>query len=128
MDKDDTRSLAYKLRKCRLSAGLSQKQIAQALGLDRSAYSCYERGTSMPNIQNLQKLADIFHLSPAQLLPGNDLGITVSDMKNRYNPIYMLTDQERSVIVRMRALDPSQRERLEDFLDEMTKEESDDTP
>ena len=120
MDKDDTRTLAFKLRKCRLNSNLSQKQVADALGLDRSAYSCYERGTSMPSIKTLQRLAEIFHVDTARLLPDTDFGMRFSDMTENFNPIYQLSKDERSIIVRYRAMEREQKEEVNRFIDNIT--------
>ena len=120
MNKDDTRSLAFKLRKCRVNANLSQKQVADALGLDRSAYSCYERGTSMPSIKTLQKIARIFRVDPARLLPDTEFGMNFSDMTEKFNPIYQLSKEERSLIVRFRAMDKDQREAVSVYIDNIT--------
>lgn len=123
MNRDDTRTLAFKLRKCRVNSNLSQKQVADALGLDRSAYSCYERGTSMPSIKTLQKLAQIFHVEPARLLPDTDFGMRFSDMTEDFNPIYQLSKDERSVIVLYRAMSKEQKEELLRIIDNITKKD-----
>lgn len=121
MDRDDTRTLAFKLRKCRVNSNLSQKQVADALGLDRSAYSCYERGTSMPSIKTLQKMAQIFHVDTARLLPDTDFGMSFSDMAEEFNPIYQLSKDERSIIVCYRVMDSEQQEEVLRYIDNITK-------
>ena len=123
MNRDDTRTLAFKLRKCRVNSNLSQKQVADALGLDRYAYSCYDRGTSMPSIKTLQKLAQIFHVEPARLLPDTDFGMRFSDITEDFNPIYQLSKDERSVIVLYRAMSKEQKEELLRIIDNITKKD-----
>ena len=37
------------LRQCRENAGLTQKQVSDALGVERSTYAYYETGTTRPS-------------------------------------------------------------------------------
>lgn len=53
-------SFAENFRNARLEANLTQQQVADVLGLDRSAVAHYEMGDSMPNARNLQKICDLF--------------------------------------------------------------------
>lgn len=43
--------------------GLSQKAVASMLGISERAYQHYEAGTREPNIDTLNMLADLFHVS-----------------------------------------------------------------
>ena len=52
-------SFAENFRNARLEANLTQQQVADVLGLDRSAVAHYEMGDSMPNARNLQKICDL---------------------------------------------------------------------
>ena len=56
-------SFAENFRNARLAANLTQQQIADELGLDRTAIAHYEKGDSMPNARNLQKICDLFKVS-----------------------------------------------------------------
>jgi len=51
---------------------MTQAEVAEKLGVDRSTYGKYETGQSEPNFETLQKLADIFSTSMADLLPGSN--------------------------------------------------------
>ena len=51
------------LKQTRENAGLTQKQVAQALGIERSTYAYYETGTSHPNAMMVLKLAAIFNVN-----------------------------------------------------------------
>ena len=48
--------------------GLTQQQVAEALNISRSTYTKYETGMSEPSIALLRQLAEIFHVTPGQLL------------------------------------------------------------
>lgn len=48
------------LKMYRLTAALTQEQIAEKLGVSRQAVAKWERGESLPDIESCIKLADIF--------------------------------------------------------------------
>ena len=51
------------LRRVRDVVGLTQQNVADALGLDRSTYSYYETGKTEPNIRGLKILAKLYNLT-----------------------------------------------------------------
>lgn len=53
-------SLKENLKNYRLANDYTQQQVADVLGIDRTAYANYELGHTSPNIENLCKLARIF--------------------------------------------------------------------
>lgn len=60
--------MGEKIREFRERAGLSQRELAQALGIDPSAVSLWETGKNSPTVHNLRRLADILGCNPADLL------------------------------------------------------------
>ena len=48
------------LRQLRKQAGMSQPELAEKLGVSRSAISMYECGTREPNFAMLEAIADLF--------------------------------------------------------------------
>ena len=48
--------------------GLTQQQVAQQLSINRSTYTKYETGVSEPSISIIRQLAQLFHVTPGQLL------------------------------------------------------------
>lgn len=60
--------MGEKIREFRERAGLSQRELAQALGLDQSAVSSWEIGRAEPTLHNLRRMADILGCRPADLL------------------------------------------------------------
>jgi transcriptional regulator with XRE-family HTH domain len=56
------------LKTLRLQANLSQSELAQRLGISRSAVSSYENGTREPNYNVLLKVAAFFNVSTDYLL------------------------------------------------------------
>jgi transcriptional regulator with XRE-family HTH domain len=66
----DKQFASNKLRLCRKQAGLFQKDVAHALGLDcTDRISHWENGSAMPNVVNLFKLAAIYSVTPQDLYP-----------------------------------------------------------
>ena len=55
------------LRKKRLAAGLSQKELADKLGIVQSAISAWESGEKMPRASQLPELAAALHCTIDEL-------------------------------------------------------------
>ncbi|MBQ3069506.1 MAG: helix-turn-helix transcriptional regulator [Clostridia bacterium] len=51
---------------------LTQEKVAKMLDIDRSTYTCYEIGNSMPGVMTLCTLADIFNVSMDYLMGRTD--------------------------------------------------------
>jgi len=56
-----------RITELRERAGLTQTQVADSLGLDRSAVCKWENGVSKPRADSLLKLADLFHCTIDEL-------------------------------------------------------------
>lgn len=57
-----------KLRELRLSAGLTQQQMAEYLNIRQQSYARYENGSGEPNLETLVKLGKFFDVSTDYLL------------------------------------------------------------
>ena len=57
-----------KLRYLRKEKGVSQKVVAEALGITLSAYSNYEQGIREPNLQILASICKYFDVTADYLL------------------------------------------------------------
>ena len=64
--------MGEKLKSLRIEKNLTQKQVADRIGLAISAVSSYESGTRYPSYDVLVKLARIFHVSTDYLLGMTD--------------------------------------------------------
>lgn len=60
--------MGAKIRQLREQLGMSQRQLAAALGLDPSAVCLWESGKTVPTIHNLYRLADILGCDARDLL------------------------------------------------------------
>ena len=67
---DEQNTLGTNLRSLRRQAGLSQKQVSDALSLTRQAYGNYERGKRTPDLMTLVRAADYFGVSLDELIRG----------------------------------------------------------
>ncbi len=61
-------NMGEKLKSLRIEKKLTQKQVAERIGLAISAVSSYEAGTRYPSYDVLVKLARIYHVSTDYLL------------------------------------------------------------
>lgn len=56
------------LRWAREQKGLSQKDVAEKIGVAKSTYSLYESGNREPNVQTIKKISDVLGVSADELL------------------------------------------------------------
>ena len=64
--------MAENLKKVRKEHKLTQQDIANVLGIDRSTYTFYETGKTSPSISTIYKLAEIYNVSIGYLLGVED--------------------------------------------------------
>ncbi|MBQ8860510.1 MAG: helix-turn-helix transcriptional regulator [Ruminococcus sp.] len=118
MNENKATLVGIKLRHCRNNCKLSQQQVADTLGINRSTYSYYELGRSQPDLGTIVKLAQIFRVDASCLLPGEDEDFNLSDTEfESITPIYSLTRDEQSLLISYRLLDS---EKKAEFLDKIT--------
>jgi len=63
------RQFGRRLRRCRTLSGLTQKELSARVGCDAFSLCNWERGTTVPNLQNFQRLVASLDVSPKRLLP-----------------------------------------------------------
>ena len=56
------------LRTLRKAKGISQRKMAEMLGLNQSTYSHYEKGIREPRIAMLRKMADVLGVTIDELI------------------------------------------------------------
>ncbi len=114
----------YKLRKYREANALSQRQVADALHIERSTYTKYETGTSEPGLLILAKIAKIFNVSPEMLMPTvSEIEPSQADIRDTFvdRPIYQLSRDERSLVAFFRVMDKEQRGEILEQMSNITK-------
>ena len=71
-----TERFEQRLKRLRNEAGLKQKDIASAIGLDEKTYGKYEQGKSVPSVESVIVIAEVLKVSIDYLL----CGITVESV------------------------------------------------
>ena len=91
-------NMGEKLKSLRIEKNLTQKQVADRIGLAISAVSSYESGTRYPSYDVLVKLARIFHVSTDYLLGMTDKrNIDVTGLRdNEIELVSQLVDMLRN--------------------------------
>lgn len=78
-----------RIREGRKAAGLTQRQLAQQLGVTNTSISNWEKGLSRPDADMIQKLCQILCLQPnyfygAETAPAEDRKRNVSDEEIKF--------------------------------------------
>lgn len=122
MAEDCPESFAERLRHVRLSHGLTQQQVADALKIHRSTYTYYERGHTNPPRETLEKLVKLFHVPYESLLgalPLPDTAATAlrvqSGTENPYAHLQS-ANREQQLITLFRAMNATQQQQALDAL------------
>ena len=91
------------LKRLRLQAGMTQKQLADKLGITKSVISYYELSERAPSAEMLVKIAGIFHVTTDYLLGlrGREKSINVDglfpeDIELMYQVIAALQKKNQS--------------------------------
>ncbi|MGN0556947.1 MAG: helix-turn-helix transcriptional regulator, partial [Acutalibacteraceae bacterium] len=79
--------MTNKLRELRKNSALTQKQIADVLGIDRSTYSYYENGKASPSLEVLMRIAKVFNVTLDYIIYGDESGTVqpVSVLSEKYS-------------------------------------------
>lgn len=119
------KSLGEKLRDLRESYNMSQSQVAEALNIDRSTYTNYELDKTRPNLETLVKLAHIYNVPKAKLLPDDDDdALTFRDYARTDSLLQTLSKEERGLIAMYRALDKDEKAILREQIEKLAKKGS----
>ena len=68
----DSGGVGERLRTARRSAGLTQKQLAEALGVESITVSRWERGVTTPSLSRLRRIAEITQTTASDLVRAPD--------------------------------------------------------
>lgn len=110
-----------RLKALRTTWGLNQLEVADFLGIDRSAYCCYEIGRSKPDLKRFALLSELFKVSADYLLFGDEKAEKefIKHQTNTSKPrfildetLFTLSPRERSLILQLRIL-PNQEKFVE---------------
>ncbi len=114
--------LSENLRILRKNFKLTQQEVADILGIDRSTYTFYEAGKSTPTKENIVKICDIFNVTVGYLL-GVEKNCPELKVANRSDRIDEITEglneisrNEKFLIMAYRSLDSDKKEQLIDIV------------
>ena len=126
--KEKSRSVFSKrLSLLRRTSGMTQKQVAQSLSIDRSTYAYYENDKTKPDYGTLVRIARIFQVSCDYLLGLTDSDhpaapVTVREPSISYgsplsgaSSLCSLSDDEQSFLIMFRQMNTDQRRALLEF-------------
>lgn len=99
-----------RLKSARLAAGMTQQQVADAMGITNSTYCGYETGRREPDIKKIKLLAKIFNTSGDILL---DIGYNDAESINQF---FNLTIDEKEHIKKYCLLDRYGKEAVDTIL------------
>lgn len=122
--------LKERLRYLRNLHGFTQKQVADALNIERSTYTYYETGKTHPDLNAIVKIARIYNVTLDYLLVGDNARPRISAPDPEYQShafdlpcdtdFMNLNSQERNLIMLFRLLEDDMKE----MILEKAKEES----
>ena len=125
----DKKTLGEKLRDLRETYDLTQKQVADALNIDRSTYSNYELDKTRPSLEALVTLARMFNISKEALMPDDpDDPVSFKGSMKSLGMVQSLSKVERGLIARFRGLSAADKAQLLDELSKLTKKNHPNTP
>ena len=78
-------SIGEKLIKCRQTAKLSQREVAERLGIKTNTYGSWEADKTQPSGQYFPQLAEIFGVSLDKLFPDSKFLIIAPNQTNNDN-------------------------------------------
>lgn len=123
--------ISYWLKYYRSECKLTQQDVADLLGLERSSYTYYETGKTTPDIETLIRLSKIFHVDFFDLLSGCNTAtgkyVNDSNFKELNDKLdrddesrFSEANFEAEILLRIRSLDEGKREEAMAFLDDLT--------
>lgn len=104
------------LRVKRKERSLTQKEIAELLGLSNVSYAQYEQGKTEPSITTLKKIAEILYTTPNELL-----GVK-NEIQKQNNFEMTLSEKESELLKYFRQLKAYQRGKLVGIARTLVKE------
>lgn len=83
-----------RIRSLRKAADLTQDQLADLMDTDAPLIGRYERGVTMPSVEQLIKLATVLKVSPAELLPDqhDEIRERIISLRRKISDYSMLID------------------------------------
>lgn len=110
--------LPKRLKEIRKAHGLTQQNVADAIGWDRTTYTYYETGTNCPSLSTVEKLAKLYKVSVSYLIGESDnpqpRDVSAKDQQvaEGFDFTKTLSKSEKELLAFYRALSPEDKEEL----------------
>lgn len=116
-------SIKLNLRRYRQSNELTQAELCEVLCVDRTTYTKWESGDTLPNPVQLTKLSKFYGVSIDDLIGANDLlmvsnGNGLVDGEKYY---IKLNDDERRLIIKYRMLNIQDEDKADEQIEKLIK-------
>lgn len=112
------------LKETRISAGLSQQDIAEALYISRSTYSHYETGRRFPSVDTIIKISAVCHINPLSLIVPllNSENDPVNKIKYTINPSTnsIIDYKEQQLLEQYNSLNRTQQNLVYNLISQLT--------
>ena len=108
--------ICTRMKSIRKMNGLTQAEVAQALNLERTAYTKYETGR-VPSLETLFRFASLFNISPIELIIGdseNSFARIHSENPNETSNNMYLLPSEKQLVLRFRLCSDEDKRRVMD--------------
>ena len=108
--------ICTRMKSIRKMNGLTQAEVAQALNLERTAYTKYETGR-VPSLETLFRFASLFNISPIELIIGdseNSFARIHSENPNEPSNNMYLLPSEKQLVLRFRLCSDEDKRRVMD--------------
>lgn len=121
-------NLKNNLLTLRKTNNMTQQQLADLLGIERSTYTSWEAGRSLPKPAQFVKLSEIYNVSFEFLTESiyQHKLVVNSPLKNPYRVygdsfVSELNDYERTIILKLRMMNSNDKKSVEEFIESITK-------
>ena len=81
MEKDNSLTIGERIKQCRLEHGMTQKDLAERMGISPIGISQYENGKRIPKIETIDRIASAIGVDPTYLSKRG--GENMLNVKNR---------------------------------------------
>ena len=112
----DDKKIAERLRLLRTEHNLKQIDIAKVLGIDRTAYSGYEKPRTKVPLRYLCRLADIYNVSLSELIGRQEknevVRVKTRNVATNVDPIALLEHEEKLLVIYYRLADEAKKAQI----------------
>lgn len=112
---DSSNKFQYRLKKLRKEYKMTQKELANKLGLVRTAIANYETGRTNPDVDTLNLIANIFNTTTDYLLGRTDNREPIYKIEE--SPKYLYTVSEIEIIDKIHSLSPESQEEIKKLIE-----------